>query len=101
MRQFGKTGLFLAVLAVLGMFGCGGSSGPNEPSAVYISPPDNTTVTPYVVTNTPDTAGNSIHMAGSLNYGDVLTLFLRPSLERREQTFRMLTSHGAPVTAPC
>ncbi len=74
MRQFGKTGLFLVVLAVLGMFGCGGSSGPNEPSAIYISPPDDTTVTPYVINNTSDTAGNSVHLAGSLNYGDVLLL---------------------------
>ena len=38
MRQFGKTGLFLAVLAVIGMFGCGGSSGPKRTlSCIYFS----------------------------------------------------------------
>ena len=74
MRQFGKAGLLLAVLVVLAMAGCGGGSSPNEPSAIYITPPDDTTVTPYVITNTPDTAGNSLHLAGSLNYGDVLLL---------------------------
>jgi len=74
MRQFGKTALCVVVLVVLATFGCGGGSGPNEPSAIYISPPDDTTVTPYVINNTPDTAGNSVHMAGSLNYGDVLLL---------------------------
>ncbi len=74
MRQFGKAGLFLLVLVVLAMFGCGGGSGPNEPSAIYITPPDDTTVTPYVINNTPDTAANSVHLAGSLNYGEVLLL---------------------------
>jgi hypothetical protein len=73
MLQLGKTGLLLVVLIVLAMFGCGGSS-PNEPSNVFISPPDTVTQTPYVVTTTPDAAGNSVHLAGSLNYGDVLLL---------------------------
>lgn len=73
MRQLGKTALFPVVLVVLAMFGCGGSS-PNEPSSVFISPPDVVTQTPYQVTNTQDAAGNSIHLAGSLNYGDVLLL---------------------------
>lgn len=73
MRQLGKTGLLPVVLLVLAMFGCGGSS-PNEPSSIFITPPDDTTTPPYTVTNTQDSAGNSIHLAGSLNYGDVLLL---------------------------
>jgi len=71
MQQFSKPALFFVVLLVLAMFGCGGSS-PNEPSAIYITPPDDTTQSPYVITNTQDATGNSIHLAGSLNYGDVL-----------------------------
>lgn len=73
MRQLGKTALFPVVLVVLAMFGCGGSS-PNEPSSVFISPPDDTTTSPFTVTTTQDSSGNSVHLAGSLNYGDVLLL---------------------------
>ena len=73
MRRFGKTGTFLLVVLVLAMIGCGSSS-PNEPSSVFISPPDDITTSPFTVTDAKDSSGNSVHLAGSLNYGDVLLL---------------------------
>ncbi|HLH09336.1 MAG TPA: hypothetical protein VKW78_19015 [Terriglobales bacterium] len=73
MQQFGKAAGLLSFIFILGFIGCGGGS-VNLPSSVFISPPDDTQTTPYAVTNTTDTSGNSIHLAGSLNYGDVLLL---------------------------